>query len=297
MNQKVLLMLLILGIISAGTATYALFNGDMLLDVTNDVSINNSSLQNNQSDIQNNLSNIQNNQSNIKSNHSNNVANGENLSLGFNDVANSVLNNKSVVNNNSVEKVVKEVLRIVANDGLHIYYDDSSGIVIRGNRTLYYKHVLTPIYDTDNLSGGYIICADCGKFIPIGDVPGLVPENYSCKCPDEHPKSVKEVTFVYSEENILEAIKVGLQPCSGSPTGYAEIPVDDTLSDDSANMDNGDSNSSSTLDYNRVPSESYLDSYYLRKMNSDGDDSFDPTYYQGMHNFGPNPLYSLNTED
>ena len=37
------------------------------------------------------------------------------------------------------------------------------------------KHVV----DTDSVSGGYIECSDCGKFVPVGDVSGLVPEDYA----------------------------------------------------------------------------------------------------------------------
>ena len=58
MNKKILVGLIILGVFFVGSATYALFNENILLnDVTSDIQTNDTSLPNNQSNIQNNQSN------------------------------------------------------------------------------------------------------------------------------------------------------------------------------------------------------------------------------------------------
>ena len=68
------------------------------------------------------------------------------------------------------------------------------------------QNVLKHVVDTDSVFGGYIECSDCGKFVPVGDVSGLVPEDYLCDC-GAYIMSIKDVPFVFSEESVLEKIK------------------------------------------------------------------------------------------
>ena len=181
-----------------GSATHALFNENILL---NDVA----------SDIQTNDTSLPNNQPNIQNNQSSNIISGENSNSIHNNMANVVLNVISGINDNGIvnddvgQKVVKEVSRITANDGIHIVYDDSSYVVVRDNQIYQFRNVLMP-YDTDSISGGYIRCADCGNFIPVGNVSGLVPEDYLCDC-SAYIMNIKDVPWVYSEESVLENVK------------------------------------------------------------------------------------------
>ena len=193
MNKKILVGLILLGVIFVGSATYALFNENILLGLTADVATNDSSIPNNQSNIQNNTKNI---------------VNSENLNSSFNKMANVVLNDIVAVNDNLGQKVVKEVYRVTVGNRTEISYDDSSFMVLMGNETYHFKSVLTRIYDTNGINGGYLVCADCRNYIPVGSVLGVVPENYLCNCPDEHPKNVKDVPYVYSEESVLEYIRL-----------------------------------------------------------------------------------------
>ena len=62
MKSKVVIGLIIVGIIFLGSATYALFNENLLLnDVASDIQTNDTTQSNNQHNIQNNQPNIQNN--------------------------------------------------------------------------------------------------------------------------------------------------------------------------------------------------------------------------------------------
>lgn len=199
MKNKVVIGLIIVGIIFLGSVTYALFNENLLL---NDVA----------SDIQTNDTTQSNNQLNIQNNQSNNIISGENSNFVPNNMANVILNgisDNSVVNEDVGQKVVKERLRVTVNNETQIFYDDGSFIVIRDNHAYYGKDVLTRIYDTNDMDGGYIQCAECTKFIPVGNVSGLVPEDYLCNCTNTYSvNSVKDVPFVYSEEDVLEHIKI-----------------------------------------------------------------------------------------
>ena len=114
MKNKVVIGLIIVGIIFLGSATYALFNENLLL---NDVA----------SDIQTNDTTQSNNQPNIQNNQSNNIISGENSNFVPNNMANVILNgisDNSVVNDDVGQKIVKEVRRITINNQTHIFYDD-----------------------------------------------------------------------------------------------------------------------------------------------------------------------------
>ena len=204
MKNKVVIGLIIVGIIFLGSVTYALFNENLLLnDVASDIQTNDASLSNNQPNIENNPANIQNNPLT-------NIISGENSNFVPNNMANVVLNgigDNSVVNDDVGQKIVKEVRRITINNQTHIFYDDYSYIMIMNNKTYNGQNVLKHVVDTDTVEGGYVICADCGNYIPVGKVSGLVSENYLCHCPDEHPTSLKGLSQVYSEESVLENIK------------------------------------------------------------------------------------------
>ena len=221
MNNKIFMGLIILGVIFVGSAAYALFNENILLDVTADVQANDASSSNNQPNIQNN--------------RSNNIANGENPSSSFNNIANAILNDIGVVNDDSGQKVVKELRRITAKDGIHVRYDDSSYFIVTDNGTFMVRDILMPVYDTDSVSGGFIVCADCGYFIPVGDVSVLVPDDYLCKCPDEHPTSLKGLSQVYSEESVLEDIKL-----TEHSKHNVVIPEDNSFEDSFKNIDTVD---------------------------------------------------------
>ena len=124
-------------------------------------------------------------------------------------MANVVLNgigDNSVVNDDVGQKIVKEVRRITINNQTHIFNDDYSYVIIADNTTYNGQNVLKHMVDTDSVSGGYIECSNCGKFVPVGDVSGLVPEDYLCDC-GAYIMSIKDVPFVYSEESVLENIK------------------------------------------------------------------------------------------
>ena len=281
MKNKVVIGLIIVGIIFLGSVTYALFNENLLL---NDVA----------SDIQTNDTTQSNNQLNIQNNQSNNIISGENSNFVPNNMANVVLNSisdNSVVNDDVGQKVVKEIRRVTANDRVYVFYDDSSIISINDAMTSQFKNVLIPVYDTDTV-GGYVMCADCGNYIPVGDVSSLVPEKYLCKCPDEHPKSVKDVPFVYTEESVLEKIKLDensdKMPNDNSNVDYAEL-------------DDGDTNSSST------PERVYFDENTFRESDFDSDfvpefspndyNPFHPPAYQGMELYPePKPMFFFNPD-
>ena len=210
MKSKVVIGLIIVGIIFLGSATYALFNENLLLnDVASDIQTNDTTQSNNQHNIQNNQPNIQNNPANSQNNPLTNIISGENSNFVPNNMANVVLNgigDNSVVNDDVGQKIVKEVRRITINNQTHIFYDDYSCVVIEDNMTYNGQNVLKHVVDTDSVSGGYIECSDCGKFVPVGDVSGLVPEDYLCDC-GAYIMSIKDVPFVYSEESVLENIK------------------------------------------------------------------------------------------
>lgn len=193
MNKKILVGLIILGVFFVGSATYALFNENILLnDVTSDIQTNDTSLSNNQPNIQNN--------------QSSNIIIGENSNFVPNNMANVVLNSISEINDNDGQKIVNEVYRFTSNNKTLVEFDDSSFLFTVDNQTFDGKFGLTKIYDVDSVSGGYIECSDCGKFVPVGDVSGLVPEDYLCDC-GAYIMSIKDVPFVFSEESVLENIK------------------------------------------------------------------------------------------
>lgn len=175
MHKKILISLIIFGIIFLGSATYALFNENFLLnDVVSNVQTNDTSLSNNQLNIQNNPANV-------------------------------VLNDIGVVKDGVGQNVVKEVYRVTAGNRTEIVYDDSTTTIIRGNNTSHLSTVLTYVYDTTTIDGGYVECADCGNFIPVGKVSGLVSEKFLCQCPDEHNyPSVDGFPFVFSEESVVQ---------------------------------------------------------------------------------------------
>ena len=227
MKNKVVICLIIVGIIFLGSVTYALFNENLLL---NDVA----------SDIQTNDTTQSNNQLNIQNNQSNNIISGENSNFVPNNMANVILNgisDNSVVNDDVGQKVVKEVSRRTVDNKTLVEFDDSSFSFTVNNHTYHAKDVLTKIYDVDSVSGGYVVCPNCAKYIPVGDVSGLVPEDYLCDCGAY--VIGKNVPFIYSEESVLEQI------------GFAEIYkntaglVDYTFVIDSANADNIDNNNAS----------------------------------------------------
>ena len=276
MNKKILLGLIILGVIFVGSATYALFNENILLDVTADVQANDASPSNNQPTIQDS--------------QANNIANGENSNLSFNNMANAVLNEMGVVNDDGEQKVVKEVSRVTANDRIYVFYDDSSIIFINDAVTSQFKNVL--IYDNETIDSGYVMCADCANYIPIGKVSGLVPEKYLCKCPDEHPKSVKDVPFVYTEESVLEKIKLD-ENSDKMPNDNSNV--------DYAKLDDGNTNSSST------PERFYFDEDTFKESDFDSDfvpefspydyNPFHPPTYQGMELYPePKPMFFFNPD-
>ena len=272
MNKKILLGLIILGVIFLGSVTYALFNENLLL---NDVA----------SDIQTNDTTQSNNQLNIQNNQSNNIISGENSNFVPNNMANVILNgisDNSVVNDDVGQKVVKEIRRVTANDRVYVFYDDSSIISINDAVTSQFKNVLIPVYDTDTV-GGYVMCADCGNYIPVGKVSGVVSENYLCHCPDEHPTSVKDVPWVYSEESVLEKIKLDensdKMPNDNSNVDYAEL-------------DDGDTNSSSTPE--RVY---FVDSDFVPEFSPNDYNPFHPPAYQGMELYPePKPMFFFNPD-
>ena len=227
MKNKVVIGLIIVGIIFLGSATYALFNENLLLnDVASDIQTNDTTQSNNQPNIQNNPANSQNNPLT-------NIISGENSNFVTNNMANVVLNgisDNSAVNDDVGQKVVKEVWRITINNQTHIMYDDYSYIMIMNNKTYNGQEVRRAV-DTDTVEGGYVLCSDCGNYIPVGKVSGLVAEKYLCHCPDEHPTSVKDVPFVYTEESVLQdtwCTEVSSKPLDNSNVDSA----------DAGNMDN-----------------------------------------------------------
>lgn len=233
MDKKVLIGLIILGIIFVGSTAYALFNENLLLnDVTSDIQTNDTSLSNNQSNIQNNPVNVQNNQSG-------NIISGENSNLVSNNMANTILNDISEINDNGGQKVVKERFRVTVNNETQIFYDDGSFIVLRDNHTYSGRDMLTRIYDTNDMDGGYIQCAECMKFLPVGNVSGLVPEDYLCNCTNTvSVKSVKDVLFLYSEEDVLEHIKLGFNNAfDDSSNTDMNVDVDDVNQNSANNID------------------------------------------------------------
>ena len=254
--------LIILGVIFVGSAAYALFNENILLDVTADVQANDASSSNNQPNIQNN--------------RSNNIANGENPSSSFNNIANAILNDSGVVNDDSGQKVVKELRRITAMDGIHIRYDDSSYFIVTDNGTFMVRDILMPVYDTDSVSGGYIWCADCGNFIPVGDVLGLVPDDYLCKCPDEHPTSDKDVPYVFSEESVLKDIQLTEY---SKTKNNVEILEDNSFEDSSKNIDTVDNVSVSEEITQENVENTDSDNTYTAGFDIP---QFDPYKYEGM---------------
>ena len=149
---------------------------------------------------------MSNDQSNIQNNQSNTILNSENLNFThYNNVANVVLNDIGNINGDVGQKIVKEVYRRTVDNKTLVEFDDSSFLYTVNNHTYHIHDVLTIIYDVDSVSGGYIDCPDCGKFIPVGDVSGLVPEDYLCDCGAY--VIGKNVPWVYSEESVLEHIK------------------------------------------------------------------------------------------
>lgn len=169
MNKKILMGLIILGVIFIGSATYALFNENILLDVSSDIQTNDSSPPNNQHNIQNN--------------QSNNIVNYRNSNLSFNEMANVVL--RATDNIDYQNKIKKEQLfDYIENNGVNEYF--------------YALHI-----DHNNLNSGYISCPDCGFFIPIGNVSNLIPEEYLCNCSVFVSSSAIPT---YSEENILNFV-------------------------------------------------------------------------------------------
>ena len=243
MKNKVVIGLIIVGIIFLGSVTYALFNENLLLnDVASDIQTNDASLPNNQPNIQNNPANSQNNQSS-------NIISGENSNLIHNNMANVVLNgisDNSAVNDDVGQKIVKEVRRITINNQTHIMYDDYSYIMIMNNKTYNGQNVLKHVVDTDTVEGGYVLCSDCGNYIPVGKVSGVVSENYLCHCPDEHPTSVKDVPWVYSEESVLENIK--LNGFNNAFDDYSNVDMNIDVDINSSN----DVNQNSTVINNNI---------------------------------------------
>ena len=235
MNKKILVGLIILGVFFVGSATYALFNENILLnDVTSDIQTNDTSLPNNQSNIQNNQSNT--------------ILNSENLNLSHNNMANVVLNDIGNINGDVGQKVVKEVYRRTVDNITVVEFDDSSYSFTMNNHTYYVKHILTKIYDLDSVSGGYMDCPDCGKFIPVGDVSGLVPEDYLCDCGAF--VIGKNVPWVYSEESVLEHIKHAEDYFKDNGK-----PVDNPFDVPSTNIDNiGGSNVSDEVTQDNIES-------------------------------------------
>ena len=126
MKSKVVIGLIIVGIIFLGSATYALFNENLLLnDVASDIQTNDTTQSNNQHNIQNNQPNIQNNPANSQNNPLTNIISGENSNFVPNNMANVVLNgigDNSVVNDDVGQKIAKEVRRITINNQTHIFY-------------------------------------------------------------------------------------------------------------------------------------------------------------------------------
>ena len=143
---------------------------------------------------------------------------------GIND--NSVLNDNKIHNN---KKIVKEIGRRTEGNNSYVFYDDFTCKFLYGDKPSDAYDVLETVVDTDTLDGGYVMCSDCGNFIPIGNVSGLVAEKYLCHCPNEHPTSVKDVAFVYTEESVLQ------------DTWYTEIsskPLDNSFNVDSDDANN-----------------------------------------------------------
>ncbi len=178
MNKKILTGLVILGMVFVGSATYALFNENPILDVVPDVQTSEASLPNEHPNIQNNQQTI--------------IASNGNSNLSFNNMANIVLTNAGGINDNSFPN----------NNETH----SNKEIVKLETRRDPGNSLLEIVDDTSALDGGYVTCADCGNFIPVGNVFGQIDENYLCHCPDEHPTSVKDVPFVYTEESVLNDI-------------------------------------------------------------------------------------------
>ena len=227
MNNKIVMGLIILGVIFVGSATYALFNENILLYVSSDVATNDSSLSNNQSNIQNN--------------QTSNIVDSKNSNLSFNNMANAVLNDIGERN------IVKEVSRRTVDNKTLVEFDDSSYSFTVNNHKYHAKHVLTKIYDLDSVSGGYMDCPDCGKFIPVGDVSGLVPEDYLCDCGAY--VIGKNVPWVYSEESVLEHIKHGEDYYRDNGK-----PIDNPFDVPSTNIDNIDSNTSDDVNQKNIES-------------------------------------------
>ena len=251
MNKKILIGLIILGVFFVGSATYALFNENLLLnDVTSDIQTNDTS-RSNQLNIQNNLANTQNNPLS-------NIISGGNSNFVLNTMANVVLNDIGE-NDNDGQKIVNEVYRFTSNNKTLVEFDDSSFLFTVDNQTFDGKFGLTKIYDVDGVSGGYIECSDCGKFVPVGDVSGLVSEDYLCDC-GAYIMSIKDVPFVFSEESVLQNIK------------YAEY-YKDTFGIEASNPFDVPSKNTDTIDNisvsDEVPQENVENTYSDYSAGSD----------------------------
>ncbi len=168
MSKKVLAILIIIGIVFVGSTTYALFNENLVFDVASDIQINEASSPNDHPNIQNNQPMI--------------IANNGNSNLSFNNVANIVLNDVSVINDSSV-----------SNDN---EIDVNKKIETRREAL----RLLDIVDDPGALDGGYVLCSDCGNFIPLGKVSGVLNEKCLCHCPDV---VVADVPYVYTEESVL----------------------------------------------------------------------------------------------
>ena len=243
MNKNILFCLIILGVFFVGSATYALFNENLLLDAVSDIQSNDTALSNNQPNIQNN--------------QPSNIVVEENSNLI--PLANTILKDIGIVNGDVGQKVVKEVSRFTVNNVTYAEFDDSSFIFIRDNITYNAKNSLIKIYDVDSVSGGYLDCYNCGKFIPVGAVSQSVPEDYLCDCGAFIIG--KNVPWIYSEENVLEYIKytedyyndVGIP--EGNPFGHVQhidsVASDNVSVSDEATQESTENTDSQGMDYSK----------------------------------------------
>ena len=179
-------------IIFVGTGTYALFNENQTLhDVSTDIQQNNITPKND-----------------VSQNNTHHIQTRENLTVS--DIIQKISHNaikENISDNNSTSHSEPKLLKVIkAGNTTFYYYDDGHKMIIdnRTNTTLIdqSRETLSEAHSSD-VKGGYVICAECGNFIPVGQISKPIPTEFLCNCTDRNPiNSVDDVSFVYSEESV-----------------------------------------------------------------------------------------------
>lgn len=192
--NKIFIILISILIIFVGTGTYALLNENQTLhDVSTDIQQNNITPKND-----------------ISQNNTNHIQTRENTNITVNDIIQKISHNtikEKISDTNSTSHSEPKLLKIIrAGNTTFYYYDDGHKMIIdnRTNTTLIdqSRETLSEVHSSD-VKGGYIICAECGDFIPVGQISKPIPTEFLCNCTDQNPiNTVDDVSFVYSEESV-----------------------------------------------------------------------------------------------